>query len=128
MHYPQAQREVHFGTAPFGRGANEGVEEEEEVEENLLEGLGEEGDGSGDAESSAAGAQELVGGTSGEGGFAGEGVRGPRRCCALFPKFYAVFWIGSLHTIVSPPKCARCARSIMLLYPFKNTKMCLNNC
>eukprot|EP00904_Undaria_pinnatifida_P013703 jgi/Undpi1/9463/HiC_scaffold_27.g11920.m1 len=70
MHYPQAQREVHFGTAPFGRGANEGGEEEEEVEENLLEGLGEEGDGSGDAESSAAGAQELVGGTSGEGGFA----------------------------------------------------------
>ncbi|CAM9374681.1 unnamed protein product [Laminaria digitata] len=61
MHYPQAQREVHFGTAPFGRGASEGgQEEEEEEEEDLLEGLGVGGQESGDAGSGAAGAEELL--------------------------------------------------------------------
>ena len=78
MHYPEAQREVHFGTAPFGRGANERGEQqgEEEQAEDFLEGLGEGHQGSGDTGSAAAGAQELVGGASGAGGFAGERVSG----------------------------------------------------
>lgn len=74
MHYPQAQRDVHFGTAPFGRGVNERKQREEGQEEDFLEGLGEEGPGSGDTGSSDAGAQELVAEVSRAGGSAGERV------------------------------------------------------
>lgn len=65
MHYPQAQREVHFGTAPFNRGEDEG-----EVDDDGLDGR------EGDEEPSsigagAAGAQREDERVS-EGGYAGE--------------------------------------------------------
>lgn len=54
MHYPQAQREVHFGTAPFNRG-----EDEEEADDEELDG--------------GAGSEELVGMGTGAAGAQREG-------------------------------------------------------
>eukprot|EP00752_Nemacystus_decipiens_P002239 g2123.t1 len=60
MHYPQAQREVHFGTAPFNRGENDEERNDEEV-------VG--GEGGEKPESAGAGAA----GAQGEGGRVPEG-------------------------------------------------------
>lgn len=49
MHYPQAQRDVHFGTAPFNRGGDE-----EEANEEGLDG----GEGSGESLGMEIGATE----------------------------------------------------------------------
>lgn len=67
MHYPQAQREVHFGTAPFNRG-----EDDEERDDGGLDG-DEGGEESTDTGAGAAGAQGEDGGVP-EGGYAGENV------------------------------------------------------
>lgn len=65
MHYPQAQREVHFGTAPFNRGGDG-----EERDEDGLDG-GEDDEESGSTGAGAAGAQREDGRVP-EGGYAGE--------------------------------------------------------
>ena len=65
MHYPQAHREVHFGTAPFNKGEGEGEGEGEEE-------LGDDGLGGGESQGTVetgAGAT----GTQGEGGSAPPG-------------------------------------------------------
>lgn len=77
MHYPQAQREVHFGTAPFNRGEEDGDGLDEE-----------ESDGSRSGEESTAvvtGATGVRGdheGTADE-GYAGESIPPlfPTACC-----------------------------------------------
>lgn len=70
MHYPQAQREVHFGTAPFNRG------EDDEERGDGGGGLdGEEGDEeSAETGAGAAGAQREEDGRVPEGGYAGETI------------------------------------------------------
>lgn len=69
MHYPQAQREVHFGTAPFNRGEGEGEGEEEVDDEGLCGGESERIVETG---AGAHGAQAEGGSAPPEGGYAGE--------------------------------------------------------
>lgn len=68
MHYPQAQREVHFGTAPFNRG-----EDDEEKDDGQLDGE-ESGEESANTGAGTAGAQSDDGRVP-EGGYAGENQR-----------------------------------------------------
>lgn len=70
MHYPQAQREVHFGTAPFNRGEEDG----DEIDDEGLDGSG-SGQESAEVGTGAPGARREFGGAA-EGGYAGERVPG----------------------------------------------------
>ncbi|CAB1104123.1 unnamed protein product [Ectocarpus sp. CCAP 1310/34] len=47
MHYPQAQRGVHFGTAPFNRGERGGEEDEDEDEDEEANVMDDDGSGRG---------------------------------------------------------------------------------